>query len=62
MKRALNLLDQLGDIVKGKPRLEVAEIAGFYLKFLAHATGYPVRQPTPQRLIDDITERPARAA
>ena len=28
MKRALDLLEELRDVVQGKPRLEIAEIAG----------------------------------
>ena len=62
MKRALYLLDQLRDVVQGKPRPDVAEIARRYLEGLPRAAGAPVRQPTAQRFVDDIPERPAGAA
>lgn len=62
MKRPLCLLDQFRDVVKAKPRPEIAEIACSYLEDLLRAFSSPVRQPTPERFVDDITERPAGAA
>jgi hypothetical protein len=62
VKRALYLLDQLRDVVQGKARPEVAEIARRYLEGLARTTGAPLRQPAPQRFVEDLGERPAGAA
>ena len=58
MKRALHVLDDLRDIVEGKPRFEITEIAGPYLKGLPLGSGPPAFQPSAQRLVDDFAERP----
>jgi hypothetical protein len=62
VKRPLCLLDQFRDVVKAKPRPEIAEIACSYLEDSPRAFISPVRQPTPQRFVDDITERPSGTA
>ena len=62
MKRAFNLLDELGDIVQGKPRPEVAEIAGRDLEGSRLGGDASARQSAAQRLVDDLLERPAGAA
>ena len=62
MKGSLYMLDQFRDVVQGKPRPEVAEIAHRYLEGLPRAAGAFVRQPAPERFIDDLAERPAGAA
>jgi hypothetical protein len=59
VKLALHLLDEFGDIVQGKPRFEITEIAGPYLKGLPLGSGPPAFQPAAQHLVDDIAERPA---
>jgi hypothetical protein len=61
VKRAFHMLDELGDIVQGKPRFEITEITGPHLKGLPLSSGPPVFQPTAQRLVDDLAERPAGA-
>lgn len=61
MKRALDLFDQLRDIVQGKPWPEAPQIAGRYLEDLPRGDA-SIRQPTSQRLVDDVSERPAGAA
>ena len=54
------MLDELRDIVQGKPRFEITEIAGRHLEGPLRG-GAPAFQPSAQRLIDDIAEgRPAR--
>ena len=59
MERAFHMLDELRDIVQGKPRFEVAEIAGRYLEGPAPGGGSPAFQPPAQRLVDDLAEGPA---
>src|SRR5260370_29892996 len=55
------MLDELSDIVQGKPRFEITEIAGRYLEGSPLSGGAPAFQPPAQRLVDDLTERPAGA-
>ena len=62
MKRALDLLDEPGDIVQGKPWPEIPEIADHYLEGLPLGGGTSAGQPAAQRLIDDLAKRPAGAA
>lgn len=62
MKRALYLLDQLRDVVQGKPGPEVAEVASRHLEGLPRAGDASARQPASQRLVDDVSEGPARAS
>jgi hypothetical protein len=60
MKRALDVLDELRDIVLGKPGFEITEIAGRYLKGPPPGGGAVAFQPPAQRLVDDLVEsRPA---
>jgi hypothetical protein len=61
VKRALHLLDELRDVVEGKPRFEITEIAGRYLEDPPLGGGAPAFQPPAQRLVDDLAERPASA-
>jgi len=62
MKVAFYPLDEFGDIVQAKARLEVAEIAGHYLERLPIGGGAPARQPAAQRVVDGLAERPASVA
>jgi hypothetical protein len=62
MKRALDLLDQPADIVQGKTRLEITEIAGGYSESLPLGGDAPACQPAAQHLVDDLAEGPAGAA
>jgi hypothetical protein len=62
VKRTFYTLDELRDIVQGKPWLEIAEIAGRYLEVLPLSGDAPARQPAPQRIVDDLAEGPAGAA
>lgn len=55
------MLDELCDIVQGKPRFELTEIAGGYLEGPPLGRGAPAFQPSAQGLVDDLTERPAGA-
>ena len=52
------MLDELGDIVQREPCLEITEIAGRYLEGPPLGGGAPACQPSAQRLVDDLTERP----
>jgi len=59
MKRALHMLDEFGDIVQGKPRFEITEIARRYLEGPPLGGGPPAFQPAAQCLVDDLAEGPA---
>jgi hypothetical protein len=61
VKRALHMLDQLRDIVQGKPRFEITEIAGCYHEGLPLGGGAPAFQPSAQHLVDNLAERSASA-
>ena len=61
MKRALHLIDELRDIVQGKPRFEITEIAGRYLEGPSLGSGAPAFRPPAQRLVDNLAEGPATA-
>ena len=61
MCRAFYLLDQLADIVEGKPRLEIAEVTHLYPERLTLRSDPPARQPPTQRLIDNFAEWSAGA-
>jgi len=61
VKRAFHMLDELGDIVQGKPRFEITEITGPHLEGSPLGGGPPVFQPPAQRVVDDLAERPASA-
>ena len=58
MERALHVLDELRDIVEGKPRFEITEIAGLYPEGPPLRSGAPAFQPPAQCLVDDIAEGP----
>ena len=55
------MLDQLRDIVQGKPRFEITEIAGRYLEGRPPGGGASAFQPPARRLVDDLAEQPAGA-
>ena len=61
MKRAFNKLNELRDIIKGKPWFEIAEIASRYLKTLPLGGDALAFQPASQRVVDDLAERTAGA-
>ncbi len=58
MQRAFGLLDQLPNVVEGKPRLQITKVPHRYLELLTRSTGTPARQPEPQHLIHNFSERP----
>lgn len=62
MERALHLFDELGDIVEGEPRLDIAEIAHRCLEGPPPGGNAPALQPSAQRLVDDFAEWPAGTA
>lgn len=62
MERALHMLDELRNIVQGKPYLEITKIADGYLEGPPLGGDAPVRQSAAERLVDDLAERPAGAA
>ena len=62
MKRALDLLDESGDVIQTQPWPEIAEIARGYSEVLRLGGSAPARQPPAQRLVDDLAKRPAGAA
>jgi len=55
------MLDELGDVVQGKPRFEITEIPGPHLEGPLLGGGPPVFQPAAQHLVDGLAERPAGA-
>jgi hypothetical protein len=55
------MLDELGDIVQGKPRFEIAEIRRRHLEGPLLSGGAPAFQPPGQRLVEDLAEGPAGA-
>ena len=55
------MLDELRDIVQGKPRFEITETAGHHFERLPPGGGAPAFQPPAQRPVDDLAERPAGA-
>jgi hypothetical protein len=60
VERTLHMLNELRDIVQGKPRFEITEIADRYLEGPPPGGGAPAFQPPAQRLVDDLAEgRPA---
>ena len=62
MKRAFYLLDQLRDVIEGKSRLEVAEVARDDSEWMLPGRGPPARQAAPKHLIDDLAKGPSRTA
>ena len=61
MERALHPLDELHDIVQGKPWFQITEIAGRHPEGSPLGSGAPAFKPPPQRLVDDLAERPPGA-
>jgi hypothetical protein len=55
------MLNELRDIVQGKPGSEITEIAGRYLEGTPLRSGAPAFQPPAQCLIDDLSKGPASA-
>jgi hypothetical protein len=62
MKRALELLDEFRDIVQGKPCFEITEVTDRCLEAVPASGDASARQAAAQRLVDDLSERPASAA
>ena len=62
MKRALHLVNELSDVVQGKPWSEGPEIAGRYLESWTRGGNTSIRQPASQRFVDDVSEGPPGAA
>jgi hypothetical protein len=62
MQRPLDLLDQVRNVVQGKARPEIPEIARHNLEGLPRGGDATGLQHTPQRLIDDVSEGSASAA
>ena len=56
VKRAFDTLDELGDIVQRKPRLQIAQIAGSYLEGPPLGGDALARQPSAQRVVDDLAK------
>jgi hypothetical protein len=48
------MLDELRDIVEGKPRFEITEVAGRYLEGPPPGGGAPAFQPPAQHPVDDL--------
>ena len=60
MKRALHMLDEFGDIVQGKPRFEITEIAGRYLE--GPPLGGGASASSPRRSVSLTISRKGRPA
>ena len=56
VKRAFDTLDQLGDIVQRKPLLQIAQIAGSYFEGPPLGGDTLARQPSAQRVVDDLAK------
>jgi len=56
------MLDELGDVVQGKPRLQIAKIAGRYLERLPSGSAASAGQPAAQCFIDNLAEGATGAA
>jgi hypothetical protein len=61
VERAFDTLDELGDIVQRKPRLQIAQIAGGYLEGPPLGGDALARQPLAQRFVDDLAKGSAGA-
>jgi hypothetical protein len=61
VNRAIHELDQLGDIVQGKPRVESTEIPRRHLGGPLLSGAATALQPPAKRVVDDFAERPAGA-
>jgi hypothetical protein len=60
VERALHLIDELRDIVQGKPRFEITEIAGRYLE--GPSLGSARRLSSPRRSVSLTISRKGRPA
>jgi hypothetical protein len=56
------MLDELDDVVQGKPRFQIAKITGCYLERLPSRSAAPADQPAAQCFIYNLAERPTGAA
>src|SRR5262249_12844740 len=56
VKRTFHLLDELRDIVQRKSWFQITEIAGRYCESLLACCCSPAREPTAQRLVDDLAK------
>ena len=61
MQRAFDLLDEVADAVERQSRLAGAEVARDDPKRLTGNRSPPADETAPQRLIDHLSKRPARA-
>ncbi len=53
------MLDELGDIIQGKPRFEITKIAGRHLEGPPLGGGPPAFQTAAQGFVDELAEGPA---
>lgn len=61
MKRALGLLEQVGDVVESEPRAQPPQIASHHPVWRAAPGLAPGRQASTQRIVDDLAKRPPAA-
>jgi hypothetical protein len=59
VKRTFRLFDEFSDVVQGKTRFQIAEIADSYCESLPLGRGTPIDEASAHRLIDDLAEGPA---
>jgi len=62
VKRALHLLEQVGDAVQGKTRAQAAQIARHHSKRLPSRRRGTTHQPAAKRVVDDLAKSVARPA
>ena len=61
MKGALDLFDQVYDVIEREPWLQVSEIARYHGKTLPRILTAPLHQPAPKSLVDHVAERTPHA-
>ena len=62
MKGPFDLLEEFPDVVQAESRAEAPEIASLHREGLTHRRGGRARQTAAQRVVDHVTEGPARSA
>jgi len=60
MERALDLLEQIGDVVQVEPRPQAPEVARFDLEGLTWGRGGGAGETAPEGVVDHVAEHPAR--
>lgn len=60
MERALDLLDQIGDVVQVESGPEAPKVSSFDLEGLARGRGRGTGEPAPEGIVDHLTERATR--